>query len=92
MRFDRRETRKLPETPRPFRFGLRAVFALVTVIGVWLVVARWQPVFAFWLVAMAGVAIGHRGQFRDSTFQMGLGALLIALAVLAYLWDLLAHS
>jgi hypothetical protein len=82
VRFDRRERRSRGTDPKPFRFGLQAVFVIVTVICVWLAVATWQPVFAVGGIGVAGAFLWHRGRLRRSTLQMTLGAVLVALAVL----------
>ena len=82
MIFNKRERRILLAAPRPFRFGLRTIFLVVTVVCVWLAVATWEPVVAIGVMATAGAVLWYRGQIRYSTFEMALGAILVALAVL----------
>jgi hypothetical protein len=82
VRFDRRDRQGRATDPKPFRFGLQALFVIVTAICVWLAVATWQPLFAVGGIGVAGAFVWHRGQLRRSTLQMTLGALLVGLAVL----------
>ena len=93
MRFDRRERRIIPTGPKPFRFGLRTVFLVLTAVCLWLAIATWEPMFAVGAMALAGALLWHRGQLHQSTLQMALGAILAALAVLGgpMIFDLLGR-